>query len=218
MASQFSGLANMLGISATGDSKKNESLAVLQSEDLTEQYISENNLLPVLYPKLWDAANKRWKTNSPKKIPTLWKANRMFKNGIRTVTNDAKTGLSTLKITWSDPATAARWANGLATRANDFLRSKAIRESESNIAYLTEQAAKTDEVGVRQAIYSILQSEISKAMLARGSEEYALKIVDHAYAPESPSNPKPLLWVFIGTVLGLMVSFFIIALHKPSTQ
>jgi uncharacterized protein involved in exopolysaccharide biosynthesis len=212
-ASQFSGLASLVGISTTADTKKFETLAVLKSQDLTRQYISENNLLPILYPKRWDAVNRRWKPGE--KIPTLWTANLMFSDKIRAITTDSKTGLSTLSITWSDPATAARWANDLVKMTNDYLRNQAIRQGELNISYLTEEAAKTDEIGVRQAIYSILQNEISKVMLARGSEEYALKVVDHAYPPERPSNPKPILWVCIGTLVGLVVSFTIIVLRKP---
>src|ERR1700737_4632921 len=48
MASQLGGFASLTGISP-GDSKKSESIAVLQSEFLTERYINENNLLPVLF-------------------------------------------------------------------------------------------------------------------------------------------------------------------------
>ena len=67
---------------------------------------------------------------------------------------------------------AAKWANGLVAMANQHLRSKALVESERNIAYLNDQAAKTDVVPVRQAIYSILQSEINKEMLARGADRW----------------------------------------------
>jgi uncharacterized protein involved in exopolysaccharide biosynthesis len=214
-ASQFSGLAAMVGISPQADSKKSESLAVLQSEALTEEYIKANNLLPVLYPKKWDASKNGWKGTDVRKNPTLWKANSLFRDDIRSLTTDTKTGLSTLAITWADPVTAARWANDLVKMTNDYLRDKAIRESESNIAYLNDQASKTDVVGVKQAIFTILQSQISKAMLARGSEEYALKVIDPAFAPERPSSPKPVLWVGIGFVAGLMFSIVIITLRKP---
>jgi len=213
--SQFSGLASLVGLSPQQDSKKSESLAVLQSEALTQQYIANNDLLPVLYPKRWDAVAKRWKVTDPKKIPTLWTANQLFKEKIRVLTTDTKTGLSTLIITWDDPVVAARWANGLVKMANDYLRDKTIVESERNIAYLTEQGAKTDAVGVKQAVYSILQTEISKAMLAKGSDEYALKVVDPAFAPEKASSPKPALWIFIGTVAGLICSFIIVMVRKP---
>src|ERR1700719_4396258 len=53
--SQLGGIASLAGLPVGGDSKKSESIAVLQSEALTEKYIIENNLLPVLFKEKWDA-------------------------------------------------------------------------------------------------------------------------------------------------------------------
>jgi uncharacterized protein involved in exopolysaccharide biosynthesis len=214
MASQFSGLASLAGISAQGDSKKSESIAVLQSEALTEKYIQLHNLLPVIYARRWDSQKRQWKTTNPDKIPTLWKANLLFKDKIRVVTTDAKTGLTTMKITWTDPELAARWANDLVKLTNDSLRDQAIVESERNIAYLTGEAQKTTVVGVQQAVYAVLQNEISTMMLARGNEEYALKVIDPAFAPEKPTSPIPGLWVTVGAVLGLLVSCSLVFLTR----
>ncbi len=206
VVSQFSGLASLAGLAMGGDSRKAESIAVLQSEALTEGYIHDNNLLPVLYPKLWDSQAKRWTETDPDKIPTVWKATQRFKRSIANVTTDSKTGLVTLTITWRDPHLAAKWANELVKKTNDYLRAKAIVESDRNISYLNTEAAKTDVVGVKQAVYAILQNEISKQMLARGSDEYALKVVDPAVAPEEPYSPQPLLWILIGLFSGLLLS------------
>jgi uncharacterized protein involved in exopolysaccharide biosynthesis len=200
LAAQFGGLGALSGL-ATADSKKAESVATLQSEELTERYIAENNLLPVLYRKKWNSATKTWTTTDPKSVPTLWKANVLFKRHLRTVTTDSKTNLITLRITWTNPYLAAQWANGLVKLTNDYLRDKATAESERNIDYLNAQAAKTDAVGVRQAIYTIMESEINKVMLARGDEEYALKVIDPAFAPETSSSLGPPAWAAIGLLL-----------------
>lgn len=206
--SQFSGLASLAGLSVGANTRKAETIAVLQSRALTEEYIKQNNLLPVLFAKLWDSRLKRWKVTDPKKIPNLWAANQLFKSRIRDVTEDAKTGLVTLRITWKDPVVAAAWANGLVQATNDYLRGQAIAEADRNIAYLEEQAAKTDVVGVRQAIYSILENQIDKEMLARGTEQYALKVLDPALPPNGPSSPKPLMWTLLALFSGLVISVF----------
>jgi uncharacterized protein involved in exopolysaccharide biosynthesis len=122
--------------------------------------------------------------------------------------------LVTITITWTDPHIAATWANDLVKATNEFLRDRAIRESERNIAYLNGQAASTDVVGVKQAIYAILQSEISKVMLARGSDEYALKIIDPAVAPERPFFPKLTLWLAAGIALGMVLSAVIVVFRS----
>jgi uncharacterized protein involved in exopolysaccharide biosynthesis len=198
------GLASLAGLSVGADSKKAEFVAVLQSEALTEKYISENNLLPILFRKQWDAGAGTWKIKDPNKQPTLWKANRFFKS-VRTVTTDSKTSLVTLSIEWTDPKLAQTWANGLVRLTNDYLRDQAVREAERNIAYLNDQASKTDTLGVKQAIYTIMQTEINKAMLARGNDEYALKVIDPAFTPERPSSLGTVAW----TVIGLLVGFFL---------
>jgi len=206
LASQFGGLASLAGISVAGDSKKAESLAVLQSDALTTKYIEQNNLLPILFADKWDAQNKRWNITDPSKTPTLWQANEYFKRKVRTVSIDKQSQLVTLTITWKDPHVAAKWGNDLVRMCNDYLRAKAITESERNISYLNSQAATTDVVGVRQAIFSILQSEISRAMLARGSDEYAFKVLDPAVPPERPSSPRPLLWTAAAIFGSLFIS------------
>jgi uncharacterized protein involved in exopolysaccharide biosynthesis len=212
LASQFGGLAGLAGLGANGDSKKSESIALLQSEALTERYIKENNLLPVLNEKKWDSQKMQWKVHDPEDMPTLWKGNQQFKN-IRSVTTDQKTGLVTLKITWDNPNTAAQWANGLVRLTNDYVRNKAIAESERNIAFLTDEGTKTNIVEARQAIYQIMQKEINTVMLARGSEEYAFKVLDPATVSEKASFPRKLIWLVVGTFGGLLISASIVLLR-----
>jgi uncharacterized protein involved in exopolysaccharide biosynthesis len=206
LASQLGGLASLAGLSGSGSSFKNEAVATLQSEALTERYIIDNNLLPVLYSDLWDSQRKTWTVTNPKKIPTPWKANRYFQKQVRTVVENNKTGLVSLSIKWKDPALAAQWANGLVKMTNDDLRQKAIAEADRNIDYLNGEVKKTTIVPVQQAVYSLMETEIKKEMLARGSSNYALKVIDPAITPEIKTSPVTLLWLVGGFILGLVVS------------
>ena len=193
MASSLGGLGGLLGFSASGNEHKAEAIATLQSEALTESFIQINDLLPILYARQWDARTKTWNTTDPKKRPTLWKANRMFAGNIRGITENSKTGMVTLTISWKDPAQAASWANGLVRLANDYLRDKEIQRSERNIQYLTAQAAKASEIELRTAIFALMQNEIKSEMVSKGNDEYALKVIDPAAVPEKPASPQPLL-------------------------
>jgi uncharacterized protein involved in exopolysaccharide biosynthesis len=211
LASQYGGLASLAGINllGAGSGKKDEAIAVLQSELLTERYIRDNNLLPVLYAKQWDPIAQKWRVTDPKKVPTLWKANRYFKK-VRSVVDDKKINMVILKITWTDPQQAAKWANDLVKITNGYLRDKAIQEAERNIAYLNAQAAKTTVVEAQKSIYSLLETEINKEMLARGREEYALKVVDPAFVPEKPSSAGPVLLALLGFGLGCVAAFLVV--------
>ena len=208
--SELSGLASLAGISLGGSNQiKTEALATLESEILTERYIRQNDLLPILFSNDWNAATHQWNTTNPQKVPTLWKANRSFKD-VRSIVDDTKTGIVTLTIKWKNPYLAAQWANGLVKLTNDYLRQRAIDESERNIAYLSGEVAKTNIVEVKSAIYTLMETEIKNEMIARGRDEYALRVIDPAVPPEKKSFPRPLLWTagaFLGGIfLGLLVS------------
>jgi capsular polysaccharide biosynthesis protein len=152
---------------------------------------------------MWDSARHEWKDMPREKVPTLWKANRYFKSQIRNVVTDSKTGLITMTINWKSPQQAANWANGLVELTNDYLRSRAMEDSELNIAYLKDQLAKASIISVQTAINSLLESEMKRAMLAQGSREYALKVIDPAFVPEKRVSPVPVLWILTGFLLGL---------------
>jgi uncharacterized protein involved in exopolysaccharide biosynthesis len=203
MLSSLGGLASLVGLSSSANASRAQDIATLKSQVLTQRYISEHQLLPILFAKKWNPAAHSWRT---KKVPTLWDGNRYFKEKVRSVTEDAKTGLIRVTVTWTDPDLAAQWANGIVKMTNDYLRTKAIDEANRDIAYLQRQADKTTEVEVKQAIYSLMQQEIRNAMIAKGEHEYALKVIDPAFVPEKPSSPKPLLWTIAGFLAGLATS------------
>lgn len=210
LASQFGGLASLAGISlGTENSTKAKAIALLESELLTERYIRENNLLPVLYASKWDSAHQRWKTSDPDRMPTVWKANRYFKKKIRQMSVDTKTGLVTMTITWKNPQQAAAWANGIVKLTDDYLRDKTLQECDREIAYLNSEAERTTVVAAREGIYSLVVKVINKEMLAKGSSEYALEVVDPAVAPEKPTFPLPIEWTIIGFLGSLLVSTII---------
>jgi uncharacterized protein involved in exopolysaccharide biosynthesis len=206
LASQYGALASLAGISISGKDNKAESIAVLQSRLITETYVRDNDLLPVLYSDLWDEKAKNWKTADVREIPSLWMANQYFSKNIREVKEDKQSGLVTMRITWRDPIAAARWANDLVRNTNRYLRDKAIKESDQNIAYLNDQAAKTNVIEAREAIYSILKQELNKQMIARGREEYALKVLDPAQPPERPSSPSVPFLGAAGFGVGVIIS------------
>jgi uncharacterized protein involved in exopolysaccharide biosynthesis len=214
IASQFGGIAALAGISLNQSSEKSEVIALLQSRILSRRYIEENDLLPVLFAKQWDARGKRWVGVEAEDAPTPWIGTEYFRTHVLEVTENAKTGLVSVSVTWTDPEVAARWANDLVRRANEYLRTQTIDRSERHIAYLEAQATATDVAAVRTAIYALLENEIKTVMLAKGTEEYALKVIDPATPPEIRSSPKRRIWVSVGFLAGLSISLVIVFLRR----
>lgn len=204
MLRQFGGLASLTGLTSSQNTHTAIEIATLKSNELTEKFIKDNNLLPVLFPKEWNKVEKRWKT--PDHEPTLWDGSQYFSHEVREIQTDRKTGLVLVKVRWTNPKQAAAWANSLVGLANSTLRQRAIDESKRNIDYLQVQGKVTDNVQLKSAIDMLMFGELQNAMVAQGEREYAFRVVDPAVAPEKPSSPKTVLWTLAGIVLGFSMS------------
>jgi hypothetical protein len=215
LLSQVGGLGALGGFSLGGGGKKAESVATLGSAALTEEFIKDNNLLPVLYYKKWDAEKQDWKSDDPDERPTLWKAEKKFREKVRSIDEDKKTGLITLTITWRNPEQAAAWANELVQRANRKLRDRAIERSQRNLDYLNEQLAKSNVVELQKAISSLIENEIKQVMVARGNDDFAFRVIDPARVPGERSSPKRGVIAVLGLVLGFVFGV-ILALALPA--
>ncbi len=222
LLSQFGGLASLGGLSLGGGGRKAESIATLGSAALTEAFIVDRQLLPILFEKDWDASAKTWKKADPADQPTVWKAEQKFAKKVRSVSEDKKTGLVTLTITWNDPKLAADWANELVARANATLRRRAIERSERNLDYLNGQLQKTSVVELQRAIYGLIENEIKQVMVANGSSEYAFKVIDPARVAEKHDSPKrgliSVLGLIVGLVLGVMAALAMPARAKARAK
>jgi uncharacterized protein involved in exopolysaccharide biosynthesis len=115
----------------------------------------------------------------------------------------------TVAIEWTDPVTAARWANDFVALANERIRSRALQDSTRNIEYLNKQIERTTVVEVQRAIYNLIESETKNLMLANVRAEYAFRIVDPAVPPEVRSSPRRKLLVLSGLAVGLFAGVFL---------
>ena len=177
--SQFGGLAAMAGISIPSDSNVEQVVATLNSRKFLGSFINQNKLIPVLFDEIWDADNQAWMVQSVEDEPTEQKAIEYFIQDILSVSEDKKSGLITLSISWKDPEVAAQWANDLVKQLNEQLREQAIADSRKRVGYLEQELAKTTLQDMRAVLYNLLESEKQKAMLANVNEDFALEVIDH---------------------------------------
>ena len=207
LASQFGGIASMAGISIPQNDSKEIAIATLGSQLLTDSYVQDENLMPILFAGRWDQQEKKWKPGwLTQKDPTLQDANKLFLKKVRKISQDKLTGLVTLTITWRDPNQAAKWANDIVSKTNKFLRDRAVAESNRNIEYLQQRIASTSIVEIQQTLAGLMASEIKNAMVAQGNNEYAFRVIDPAVVPEERYFPKRSLFAVLGSILGLISS------------
>jgi uncharacterized protein involved in exopolysaccharide biosynthesis len=209
---QLGGLASLAGLGASGVGNKEENLQFLSSRGFLRSFIEEENLLPVLFAKKWDATHGRWSVDDPADVPTIADGVRYMDTKIRSVQEERRTGIVTLSIVWKDPVVAARWANLMVERANRDLRARAIRDAEASKAYLNAELGKTDVVELRQSVYRLLENQIKTIMLASVRPDYAFRIIDPAVAPDPDEKirPKRLVMTVLGAMAGGVFALLVI--------
>jgi uncharacterized protein involved in exopolysaccharide biosynthesis len=206
LASELGGLAALAGFSGGTGTRKDEAVALLNSEAVIEQFIEDKKLLPLLFPDRFDPKTSKW-TVPADEIPTPQDAYRVFDRDVRRVIEDPIAGTVVLEILWPERETAAAWANEIVGRVNETMRRRTIAESQKSVKYLEEQLEETTMVELREVLFRVMQDQITTMTLANSREEFGLRVIDPAMAP-GPKNferPNRRLIVFAGIVGGLML-------------
>jgi uncharacterized protein involved in exopolysaccharide biosynthesis len=206
---QLGALAPLAG--GLGGANDARAIAMLQSRAVVRQYVTANNLLPVLYADRWDPATKRWKSGLFAHAPTLWDGVEKFIE-LRRVAQDSKTRLVTVTIDWKDAEVATRWCNDLIRITNETMRQRDLIESRRNIDYLTAQARAIDHIEVQNAVSALIQREMKREMLAKSTQDFALTVIDPAVKPEKPAPPGLILSTLLGAVAGGLIAIFMLLL------
>lgn len=206
---QFSGLAALAGIDI-GANGKQEAIGILRSRGFASRFVLSNRLVPVLEAASWSFLPAA--RDSERKTRLIVDR---FVRDVLSITEDKKNGLVTVAIKWRDPAIAADWANRLVAQINEEMKSRTLQESETNIRYLTQQLKVNDIAAIQQSIGRLLEIEMQKMMLAKGSEDFAFRVVDVADLPARRDSPKRWLIAIASIVAGLGGSIVLVLLGPP---
>ena len=208
LANQFSGIAGLAGINLPGDdNKQNIVLATLKSRAFTTDFVDRHGLKHRLFDDRWDPDNKDWLADE--EPPTDFEVYERF-DSIRGVTEDNSTGLIKVAITWKDRHEAASWTNQLIGDLNLHLREDSIAESEKSISYLREELDKTSIVEIQQAVFRLIENQISQIMLASVRDDYALAVIDSAVVADEGdyASPSKILIAIVFALAGLVFGIF----------
>ena len=219
LSSQFGSFARLAGIRSTGVDDTSEVIAVMKSRSFTEEFIQAEGLLPALFAQFWDAQTGDWNVEGDD-IPTLEDAYRRFDRKIRRVQQDDQTGLVVLTIEWRDSALAAEWANKLVETLNEKNRAGAIDEAQRSLEYLGAELEKTSQLGLREALYRLVEVQVRKIMLANVNLEYSFRVIDPAQpvAPDNFVSPNRMLIITAGLLAGLFLGLVTVLLAEMLTR
>ena len=201
--------ANIRGLSGN----RSDGRTVLRSRTFAEQFIREQELMPLLYSEYWNASSQTW-NDDIENPPTLWQGANKFKRETFFFSEDDDTGLLTVAIEWPEPELAASWANRLIALANQISRERDIQQAESSIAYLQDQIEQTNVVELERVLYNLVEAEQKTLMLANAREDYVFQVVDPAVVPRTVEKPKRLLLAVLGTALGGLLGLILILIQQ----
>jgi len=202
LAAQFGGLAGLSGAPMTGSVDQMEAFEVLRSRSVALEFVRTRGLAPQLFPARWDASSgwivQRGGEPSPAAVATR------FLSKVLRVSQDNRTGLITVAVTWHEPDTAADWANGYAVFVNETLRRRALDRAERNLEYLGRELEAVQAMEVRQAMYRLIEAQMQTKMMATVGPDFAFKVVDAALPPDpaGPVSPRKGILALVGLMLG----------------
>jgi uncharacterized protein involved in exopolysaccharide biosynthesis len=215
---QLNGLAAIAGISIPSSSNIERVLATLRTREFLRKFISSRKLLPIIFDNLWDESSKSWELAKGQEALKAGDGIGLLQNAIEV--KQEKSGLINLSVFWKDAEIAARLANELVEQLNEQLQQKAIADSKRRVGYLEQELAKTTLKDMRAVLYSLLESEKRKAMLANVNEDFALEVIDPAVTPETCAKPNRKLIIVLGGVYGVLIgiSFVLLGHFLPKLK
>lgn len=229
LAGQFGGLASLAGINIGGGESSDAIIAmeVMKSWGFAEIFIERYNLaVPLFAAKGWrqssnelvidedlyDTHTKKWVREAPKGKtvePTSWELYEKFKEHV-SVSQDKETGLVTVSVTYFSPEMSKQWAEWLVEDINQYMKERALKEANESIKYLEEQIRQTSVADIRTVFSELIQEQHKTKMLAQVSEEYIFKKISQVKQPEEKDKPKRALIVILGSILGGVISIFLV--------
>ena len=234
LAAQYSGLASLVGIDlAAGSGNKIPlGLEILQSRKFISEFIERHEIrVSLIAADGWDSETgileidqgdfdsetETWVRNvrPPKKtIPTYQEAYEEFMD-VLSVGQDKKTGFVTVAVEHHSPLVAKQWVDWLIDDLNSTIMRQDVAEAEQAIEYLKSQIERTSVADLQNVFFRLIEEQTKTVMLAEVTDEYLLKTLDPAIAPEMKSKPKRSLIVILSALLG---SFIVMAVVLVSTS
>lgn len=229
LAGQFGGLASLAGINLSGGELDESAIAmkVMATWGFAEDFVSKYQLTVPLFAakgwdkstnqliinqKIYDAKNKQWVRIPPKgktSNPTSWELYKKFDNHI-SINKAKESGFITISATHYSPYIAKDWVDKLINDINLYMRNEALKDANKSIKYLESQIKETSIAEIRTVFAQLIQEQHKTKMLAQISDQYVFKTISAAKIPEEKDSPKRAYIVILGTLLGGILTAFII--------
>ena len=175
--------------------------ARLRSRQFTYDFMLNHGVMQELYAEHWDSNTESWIDGfEPSKADSI----KWFGEQIRIIEHNPETDIITLRMRWTDPAIAKRWANDYIAAFNNYVRTETLAEVDRKRGYLYAELERSSVVDIQKSIYRLIEAQTAIAMLANGRDEYVLEVIDPATIPFDRFSPAPRRLTVFGFVAGFM--------------
>tara|TARA_Y100000589_G_C26975051_1_gene556165 strand:- start:90 stop:797 length:708 start_codon:yes stop_codon:yes gene_type:complete len=220
----------MAGITLPSSSSKDKTAQIIElikSREFVKHLIEFEDVLPsIMIPKsfdestsklsfdknLYDAKTKSWKKEAINKglVPSYLDAHEEYKNNILSISQDKITGFTTIKIEHISPIFAHDLLELIIRESNELIRRKDMHDSEKALEFLSEELISTPFTEIKSSINSLIQAQIETQMITSINDDYILLAIEPPYVPEKKSKPNRALICLLGSIIGGMLSIFIV--------
>jgi uncharacterized protein involved in exopolysaccharide biosynthesis len=236
----LAGLAASLPIpvSLPGGGGKSDSIAAfLKSRNLQERLLTKYDLLPRLYPDIWDEERKEWLVENEEDKPTVIKViqSEALKS-IYQVSQDKMTNLISLAWVDQDPAFAALMLAHIVKELQHYLDNEYETDAKREREFVEQQLAKATkelehweqqvpakdlplariqrERVASQTVYTELRKQVELARINEAKELIRFKVLDSPYVPEQRFKPKRAMICALTLVAsGMLAVFLVLGYH-----
>ena len=215
--------------------KSNESQIaqeIMQSWNFIDNFIKENDLVVELLAAeswdkqfnqlrfdegLYDLEKRKWLIEDEDgdgfRPPSSWELFSRFSEML-VVTEDKKTDLVSVSITFYSPHLAKKWVDMYVDAINRHMQSRQVSKVTNNIEYLQAQIEKTQIAEMKDVFYNIIQEQIKNKMIAEASPDYVFVAVNPSMVPEEKSSPRRVIICVLGSTLGgILALLWVVLLH-----
>ncbi len=234
--SKLSSFAGSLSIPlnlSEGYDKSINIVTFLKSRTLKIRLIEEYDLLPRLYPDLWDKEKQKWNIKDPEDKPTMIMALQKEKlKKIFEVSHDDETSLITISWVDEDPEFAFEMLNHVVDKLNYYLENEYESDAKREREFVKEQLENVEkeleywekqvpsdtltlskiqrERLVAQSIYTELRKQLELAKISEVKEIIRFKILDQPFIPEKKFKPNRSMVCALTLIVSGLFSVFLV--------
>lgn len=232
MSGQLGGLAALAGVNIGGGKADRTAVAleVLKSRDFIGRFIERHDLFSsimavekwdqgnnklIFNPTIYIEANNEWVRQAVSPFnskPSRLEAYDVFSKSF-SVSQDRTSGIIKVGFEHLSPFEAHRILELLLRDINDEMRKRDLAESKRSIEYLNAELTKTNLSEARAMLFSLVEEQTKKLMLANIRHEYAFNIVDPAVVPERKSKPSRAIICIVIVSLCILLSILIVLIR-----